>query len=174
MRTLIRIVALFTLLAGTMLATGQASAQSVVSIADATVTEGVSPAQTIISMTNPTGLNCQVAVTSVDGSAVAPDDYTAFSGGHFNLIGVASDVLSISVIDDGFVEGPETFTINIALTASSDPQCQLGDSTATITIADDEPAAPAGSVSIPTNHPLALLLLALTIGWTALRRRGGQ
>lgn len=47
MRTLIRIVALFTLLAGTMLATGQASAQSVVSIADATVTEGVFPAQTI-------------------------------------------------------------------------------------------------------------------------------
>ncbi|MFP5415022.1 MAG: Calx-beta domain-containing protein [Gammaproteobacteria bacterium] len=126
-------------------------------------------------MTNLTGRNCQVAVTSVDDSAVAPDDYNAFSGGLFDLINVASDFISISVIDDGFVEGPEAFTIN-TLTVDFDPQCQLGDASATITItiADGEPAAPAGSVSIPTNHPLALLLLTLAIGWTVLRRRGGQ
>jgi len=111
---------------------------SVVSIADATVTEGAPSNQTTISMTNPAGRLCQVAVTSADGTAVAPGDYTAFVGGLFNLNGVASDVLGISVADDGNIEGSETFTVSIALTAASDPQCQMGDASATILIVDDE------------------------------------
>jgi hypothetical protein len=85
-------------------------------------------------MTNPTGRTCQVAVTSSNGTATAPADFSAFSGGLFNLSNTASDVLGISVVNDSLVEASETFTITIALTAGSDPQCQIGDGTATITI----------------------------------------
>lgn len=110
---------------------------SVTSIADATVTEGAS-GTTTISMTNPAGRTCQVAVTSTNGTAVAPGDYSAFQGGLFNLAGVASDVLGLSVADDLLIEGPETFTITLALTAGADPRCQLGDNVATITILSNE------------------------------------
>ena len=110
---------------------------SVVSIADATVTEGAGVDQTTISMTNSTGHNCAVTVTMVDGTAVSPDDYSA-GGGTFNLLAVPSDVLSLSIVDDSDVDPGETFTVSIALHASSDPACVLGDSSATILITDDD------------------------------------
>lgn len=124
------------------LATGMACGQtSVVSIADATISEGALVNQTTVSMTNPAGRFCQVAVTTSNGTAVAPDDYGAISGSLFNMIGVASDVLGLTIVDDGDIEPNETFTIAIALTAGSDPQCVLGKSTATITIVSDDVAS---------------------------------
>ncbi len=79
-----------------------------------------------------------MAVTSTDGSAVSPADFTAFAGGTFSLTDASSDVLSISVADDPNPEPAETFTVSLALTAGSDPQCVLGDSVATITITDND------------------------------------
>jgi hypothetical protein len=122
----------------TLTSLASAANAAVVSIADATVTEGAPGNLTTISMTDPAGVFCQVAVTSSDGTAVEPADYSGFSGGFFNLNGVASDNLSIPVVDDDEVEGTETFTLTIALTANADPECQLGDATATITIVSND------------------------------------
>ncbi len=72
---------------GVVTITDVVSNASVVSIADATVTEGAVVNQTTISMTNSGGRTCAVAVTSTDGSAVSPADFTAFAGGTFSLVG---------------------------------------------------------------------------------------
>lgn len=114
---------------------------SVVSIADATVTEGAGIGQVTISMTNPAGRTCQVSVTSADVTATAPGDYNASMGGFFNLVGVASDVLGAIPVDDDLVELDETYTLTIALTPAADPRCQLGDSSATVTIVSDDVAS---------------------------------
>ncbi len=118
---------------------------SVVSIADATVTEGGIGNQTAISMTNFAGRTCAVTVASADGTATAPDDYAAIVGS-FGIANTASDVLAISVANDADPEPAETFTITIALSGASDPQCALGDSEATITITDND----SGDVTPPT------------------------
>ena len=117
-----------------------APGQSVVSIADGSVTEGAN-ASTTISMTNPAGRTCSVSVTSADGTAVAPGDYDDVQGGTFNLVNVASDVLSLSAVDDDLVEGPEAYTLTIALLPASDPACVLGDAIATVTITSDDVAS---------------------------------
>jgi hypothetical protein len=113
---------------------------SVVSIADATVTEGVAPSQTSVSMTNFLGRTCAVSLSSADGTAEEPGDYDALTG-LLSVTSMASDVLGLTIVDDDFVEVDETFTVTITLDASSDPQCELGDAEATITIVSDDVAS---------------------------------
>ncbi|MFO1219931.1 MAG: Calx-beta domain-containing protein [Burkholderiaceae bacterium] len=110
---------------------------AVISIADATVTEGAA-GQTTISMTNVTGVTCRLTVTTADGTAVAPGDYTAINGASVVMAGVTSTPLNFNVVDDVLVEPNETFTINIALAAGSDPRCQIGRAQATITIVSND------------------------------------
>ena len=113
---------------------------SVISIADGTITEGAS-ATTAISMTNFAGRTCTVTVTSSNGTAVAPGDYSAYQGGNFNIINMASDVLSLSAVNDDFVEPDETYTLTLALASGSDPRCELSDATATVTIVSEDVAS---------------------------------
>ncbi|MBL8319608.1 MAG: hypothetical protein JNJ42_14440, partial [Burkholderiaceae bacterium] len=111
---------------------------SVISIADATVTEGAANNLTTISMTNATGVNCRLSVTTANGTAVAPGDYTAINGATFDMNAVTSATLNLAVVDDVLVETNETFTINLALVAGSDPRCQIGDGQATITVVSND------------------------------------
>jgi len=106
---------------------------SVISIGDVTVAEGTT-AQVPITMTNPTGVNCSLTVTTTNGTATAPADYTAINGATFAVNGVASTPLPVATVDDFNVEASETFTVGIALATGSDPRCQIGDGTATVTI----------------------------------------
>lgn len=110
-------------------------APTVVSINDATVTEGAANNHTTFNITN-NGVICRVSVTTADGSAKAPGDFTAYTGALFDVNG--ADDLPISVVNDALVEGPETFTINIALTVSTDPRCQMADGSALITLISNE------------------------------------
>jgi hypothetical protein len=111
---------------------------AVISIADATVTEGAASPQTTISMTNAAGVNCRLSVTTANGTAVAPGDYTAINGATFDMNTVTNATLNLAVVDDVLVESNETFTVNLALAAGSDPRCQIGDGQATITIASND------------------------------------
>lgn len=128
---------------------------SVISIADATVTEGAANNLTTISMTNATGVNCRLSVTTANGTgasgAVAPGDFTAINGATVDLNGVTSATLNLAVIDDVLVEANETFTVNLALVAGSDPRCQIGDGQATITIVSNDVFAviSIGDVTVP-------------------------
>lgn len=120
---------------------------SFVSIDDSSITEGLA-GSTTLTMTNPLGRFCQVAVTSTDGTAVAPGDYDALNGSNFDLVSMASGVLSLSAADDDSVEGPESFTLSIALTSASHPQCALGDASATILVVDTDTPVDVTSPSV--------------------------
>lgn len=115
-------------------------AGSVVSIANATINEATG-GQALISMTNPAGRTCAVTVTSANGTAVAPADYTALNAVPFTLTGVGSQPVTLTTANDTLFEAAETFTLTIALAPGSDQQCQLGQATATITINSDDLAA---------------------------------
>ncbi len=140
---------------------------SVVSIADGSITEGAS-AVTTISMTNPAGRTCSVSVTSTNGSAEAPGDFNAFQGGTFNLVNLASDVLSLSAVDDDLVEGSETYTLTIALLPASNVNCVLGDAVATVTITSDDVAS---VVSIADGTVAEGAIATTTISMTSSANR---
>ena len=85
-----------------------------------------------------------VQYATVDGTAVAGDDYGAASGTLTFADGEVSRVLTIDILDDALVEGDEDFEVTL-----SNPQggATLGaEPTATVTILDDEePPPPADS-----------------------------
>ena len=94
--------------------------------------------------------NVGVNYTSSDGTASAGSDYTAVSGSLSFADGVTSQTFTIDIIDDADFEGDET--VNLAL---SDPTggANLGSQTsAVLTIAEDDPTPPVGSLqfSAPT------------------------
>ena len=137
---------------------------SVISIADTSIDEDAGTAVVVVSMTNFAGRQCAVSVTTGSGTATSGVDFPAISGATFNVINLASDNLPVSVTDDGLVEGPETFTITLALLASSDDQCQLGDNQATITIVDDDVASVISIVdtSIDEDAGTAVVVVSMT------------
>jgi len=113
---------------------------SVINIADATIAEGNTGPLTV-SMTNPAGRTCAVLMTTTNGTAVAPDDFTALNAAPVTLVSVVSATTNLATSADAATEGPEILTATIALAPGADANCQIGDATATITI-DDDPNAP--------------------------------
>ena len=85
-----------------------------------------------------------VNYTSGDDTATAGSDYTAVSGSLSFADGVTSQIFTIDIIDDLDYEGHET--VNLSL---SDPTGGAGlgsPATAVLTIAEDDPVPPAGSL----------------------------
>lgn len=114
---------------------------AVVSISDATVTEGVLSNGTALTMTNPEGVFCRVAYATRGVSAQSPDDFEAVPSTIMQFGGVPNTPLSLTIVDDNLVEPDETFQVVIALAAGSDPRCQLGKSVATITVVSNDAAS---------------------------------
>ena len=75
-----------------------------------------------------------VTYATSDGTAVAPDDYTAQSGGIGFAIGDNIEYIQIPIIDDNVNEFDENFTLTI-----SDFETDAVLSTVTGTIVDDDP-----------------------------------
>ncbi len=87
--------------------------------------------------------NCSVQVVVSDGTATNGMDYTApaLSTRTFTLAGATTQNLSIPIIDDNLVEGPETFTLTLQNATGG---CIIGAvSLATVTIIDND-SAPIG------------------------------
>mgnify|MGYP003670816462 CR=1 FL=1 len=77
-----------------------------------------------------------VTYNTANGSATSGADYTAATGIlNFNGTSGDTETLTVTIIDDGIIESPETFTVNF--TASSDGSVNLSD-TATATIVDND------------------------------------
>ncbi len=78
------------------------------------------------------------------GTAIPGFDYTALAGNTLNFsAGEISKTLTIDPINDDLVEGPETVTLRLTSFTARDPQITIAaypDSTASITIVDDEKA----------------------------------
>ena len=88
-----------------------------VSVADASVTEGTAGTKNlsfIVTLSNPSAFDLTVDVTTADGTAVAPDDYTAVSSDTVLLpAGVETSSAEISILGDTAFEVDETFTITL-------------------------------------------------------------
>ena len=91
-----------------------------------------------------------VDYTTVDGTASAGSDYTAASGTLSFDDGVTSQTFTIDILDDTVYEGDET--VNLALSNPSGGAGLGSPATAVLTIAEDDPVPPAGSLqfSAPT------------------------
>ncbi|MBO9152171.1 Calx-beta domain-containing protein [Chitinophaga sp. GCM10012297] len=84
-----------------------------------------------------------VTVTyTISGTATAGDDYTALTGTAVIPAGDNSAPVAVSVLDDNFVETPETVTITLTGASSSGSAFTIGTpNTATVTIADEDAAS---------------------------------
>lgn len=80
------------------------------------------------------GLEASVSYSTTNDTAVSGSDYIATSGVLTIPAGSTSGVIEVTVLDDGLIEGTETFT----LTLSNPIRATVGDGTAVGTILDDE------------------------------------
>jgi len=116
------------------------NAAPVISISDAALVEGTGGASTLVfnlSATPAVTVTTTVDVTTSNGSASAPADYTALVAVQrtFN-IGQTAQTVSVPINPDSIVEGAETFTV----TLSNPLAATLGTAVATGTINNDDQA----------------------------------
>ncbi|MEM7323774.1 MAG: Calx-beta domain-containing protein, partial [Actinomycetota bacterium] len=112
-----------------------------VSIADASVTEtdSATTVDLTITLDSPSTSVATVLVSTADGTAVAPDDYTQIAG---LLVTIPANTTSVTVpvtiAGDTAFEQTEDFTVNL----SSPSNAIIGDGSATVTITDNDPIPP--------------------------------
>jgi len=116
----------------------------VVGVADAGVAaEGATATFTIV-LSAPSGRTVSVGYGTVDGSAVAGQDYAASSGTTTIAAGATSTTIAVALLDDAEDEATETFSLQIG----SPVNATRGTASATGTILDtDEPPPPAPAAS---------------------------
>lgn len=110
-----------------------------------------------------------VDYSTTDGSASAGSDYTASSGTLTFVDGDVSETFNVPITDDTNYEGDETFTLNLANPTGG---ASLGTrSSAGVTITDNDPVPPAGSLqfsgasySIGENAASVLITVVRTGG----------
>ncbi|MBM1107964.1 right-handed parallel beta-helix repeat-containing protein [Aurantibacter crassamenti] len=98
--------------------------------------------------TNTTG-PFSASYQTVDGTAIAGSDYTSISGGTLTFSGIAGDTetITVSILDDGSFENPETYSIEF--TSVSDASVIISD-TALGTINDDDVLIMTNGVTVNT------------------------
>ena len=79
----------------------------------------------------------EVSYATFDGSAIQPGDYAPTTGTLSFGPGVVAKTLSVPIVNDGDVEGPETFQVVLSGATNGAGMGPYG--TATVTIADNEP-----------------------------------
>ncbi|HVL96251.1 MAG TPA: Calx-beta domain-containing protein, partial [Solirubrobacteraceae bacterium] len=120
-----------------------------VSIARASGAEAAEQASIDLVLSSSTDRVVTVRVSTSDGSAVSPGDFTALSSQLVSFLpGETTASVTTPVVDDAAYEGEESF--GVALESPSN--AQLGTATADAAIADDDPA-PVLSVTAPASVP---------------------
>ena len=122
-----------------------------VSVSDATVTEG-RPAGLWVTVTGSfaPGSSGTVQYRTVDGTATAPSDFNDPGPAVLTFTGPGTNRITVNTVDDSDVEGSESFTVVLSNASGVD----IGTSTATVTIADNDgatPPCPAGQTGTPPN-----------------------
>jgi hypothetical protein len=105
-----------------------------ISVDDVSRVESNGPASFTVSLSKPSGKVVTVAYATANGSAVAPDDYTARSGTLVFLAGETSKTVSVPLNDDQAEESDEAFTLGL----SSAVNGTLTDAHGVGTIVDDD------------------------------------
>ncbi|MGB0383995.1 MAG: Calx-beta domain-containing protein [Ardenticatenaceae bacterium] len=105
-----------------------------ISLSDVVVPEANGPASFTISLSAASPQAITVAYATSDGSASAPNDYSATSGTLTIPAGSSSGTISVPIHDDTRDETDETFSLNL----SNATNATLSDDEATGTISDDD------------------------------------
>lgn len=105
------------------------------SVADATVPEDIGTASVEITLSAPPPRAVRVAYHTTDGTATADDDYRHAEGELVFEPGETTTSVTVTIIDSDAHETDETFTLRL----SEDSTVALANTTAAVTIADDDP-----------------------------------
>ena len=118
---------------------------------DATASEPGNDGQFTVSISNASDTDTVVAY-AIGGDATSGDDFTPLTGTVTILAGQTSATIDVTVIDDSILEDAENVTVTLESITSGDSDISLGlDSTATVTISDDD----AAEVTITANDAAA-------------------
>ncbi len=126
-------------------------AQPQVSVSGAAVTEGTGAGTKnlvfTVSLDDTTAQQVTVNYATSNGSAVAPQDYSATSGTATIAAGQTSTTFTVPIVQDSLDEDTETFTVT--LTSPANAEIAQGGGSATGTINDDDapPTVSVGSTS---------------------------
>ena len=114
------------------------------SISDVSVVEGVD-AVFAVSLNKPSFESITVALATVEGTALDPEDYTGYTGGSITFApGETSKNITIVTIDDAIYEVDENFTLNGEVTSGTTANTTAS---GTGTITDNDGDAPTLSIS---------------------------
>jgi hypothetical protein len=102
--------------------------------ADLAVFEWVGDAQIMVGLSAVSGYDVSVDYATVDGTATAPDDYTATSGIALIPAGASSTTVPVPIVSDGLIEPNESFTLEL----SNAMNAVLMTSAVTVTIQDGD------------------------------------
>jgi hypothetical protein len=105
------------------------------SSADYSVAEATGSANITVTLTGATALTATVQYATGGGTATPGEDYLPASGSLTFTPGVTSQVFSITILPDDLYEGDETAGLSLHGVSGAD----LGLSSATLTILDDDP-----------------------------------
>jgi hypothetical protein len=107
------------------------------SVGDRSLTEGTGGPTTVkvpVRLSEPTSTKVRVSFTTVDGTAVAPDDYVASSGTLSFPPGVRVRRVPIEVVGDDLDESSESFRIRISRPTGA----SLADRVGSVVVEDDD------------------------------------
>lgn len=147
-------LALSSALAATDFASAQDDAGPEVFIGSASVREKSGEARLTVALDRAVDHAVTVRYATGDGTATAPDDYTAASGTATVPAGATSTAIALVIVDDTDEEPTETFTVT--LTEPSNAVLREGGERATVTVVDADP-----------GPNLGYLFAAFAVTWAA-------
>ena len=106
-----------------------------VTISDVTVNEDVGNATVTVKLSNPTTTPVVITISTADGTAVAPADYTGTTTTVIISAGQTSITVDIPIVDDEIDEPSEDFIVNGTVTSGN---TQNTTASGTVTIIDDD------------------------------------
>ena len=143
----------------------------VLSIADATASEGAGTIDFQVSVTStvspPSRREIQVFYTTLSGSAESGEDYTGTVGILTIPPLATTSTISIPLLDDALVEEEESFTLKLNFPINAELQDGQETLRATGTITDDEPTVSVSAVSDEVDEGDTAVLEFVRTGSTA-------
>jgi hypothetical protein len=127
--------------------------QPALGVADAAAATEGGAASFVVGLSAPSGRDVSVSFATVNGSAIAGQDYTARSGRLTISAGGTSATVSVALLDDTADEPAETFGLRLSAPGAA----TLGGAAATATIIDNDPpsvqTSPSGGAGQPPAAP---------------------
>jgi len=143
-----------------------------VSVADVTTSENSGNVTLVATLSSAASSNVQLDVSTADGTAVDPGDYTASSQALTFTSGQTTQNIVIPIVDDSAFESDEDFSV----TLSNATGAFIIDNSATVTITDDDGSASCGEPAYTpaTDKVMAVWQDCSTNIWYIRATAGGQ